>query len=111
MPDFDYIELTKVLVGGKPVGFTKSTGTLQLGGTNFTLEEWQELERRANLFYERAGLITRGSGKDPNAGTSSFLTRNLKQILTRQRGVIKNPPIWLRWLYDGVITKEEGEWA
>jgi len=106
--------LTKVLVGGTPVGFTKPTGTLHLAGDDLTLEQWQEIERRINLFYIRAGLIAdpkKDRSRDPAAGSSSFLTRNLRQILTRERGAIKPAPFWLKWLYDGVITKEEEEWA
>lgn len=108
MPDFDHIELRKLIVGGKPVGYTKSTGTLHLAGDELTLEQWQELERRANLFFERAGLIKAPhKGNDPNAGTSRFLTVNLKQILARDEGLIKDPPWWLKGLFSGVITKEQ----
>ena len=109
MADFDDIKLTKVVVGGEPVGFTKSTGTLHLAGSDYTLEQWQEIERRINLFYSRAGLITdpmKDKRRDPNAGTSSFLTANLRQILARDMGLIKDPPFWLRGLYSGVVTKE-----
>jgi len=108
MPSFDNTKLTKVIVGGEPVGFTKSTGTLHLAGDDLTLEQWQELERRINLLYHRAGLLDskKRVGADPNAGTSSFLTANLRQILNREEGLIKDPPWWLKGLYSGVITKE-----
>ena len=107
MADFDHINLSKVIVGGEPVGFTRSTGILQLAGGDFTLKEWQELERRINLFFTRAGLLQDEKQRsDPNSGSSSFLTHNLRQILDREEGIIKNPPMWLRGLYSGVITKE-----
>jgi len=103
------IDLNKVIVGGKPVGFTTPTGTLHLAGDDLTLEQWQEIERRINLFFERAGLIKsprKNRASDPAHGTSSFLSRNLKQILARDKGLLKDPPFWLRWLYSGVVTKE-----
>jgi len=103
------IQLKKVLVGGKPVGWDNSTGTLHLAGEEVTLEQWQEIERRINLFYSRKGLIKdprKNKGSDPNSGTSSFLTNNVRQILDREVGIMKNPPFWLKWLYSGVITKE-----
>jgi len=109
MPKFDHIMLAQVKVAGEPVGFTKSTGTLHLAGDDLTLEQWQELERRINLLFTRAGLQKaprRDKARDPASGTSSFLTHNLKQILDRDKGIIKDPPFWLRWLYSGVITKE-----
>jgi len=108
MPEPGKISLPKVLVGGEPVGFTKSSGTLHLAGADLTLKEWQEIERRINLFYIRAGMITdpKKSKADPNSGTSSFLSANLKQILKREDGIIKDPPWWLKHLYSGVITKE-----
>ena len=91
------------------MGFTKSTGTLQLAGDDFTVEQWQEMERRINLFFTRAGLQEdpkKSKRNDPNAGTSSFLTANLRQILGREEGLIKDPPFWLKGLYSGVVTKE-----
>ena len=107
MARFDQVKLHRLLVGGEPVGFTESTGTLHLAGDDLTLEQWQELERRINLFYQRAGLIDEEKGRgDPNAGSSSFLTVNLKQILTRNEGIIKDPPFLLKGLYSGVITKD-----
>ena len=107
MPDFDEVKLTKVIVGGEPVGFKKSTGLLHLAGSDYSLKEWQELERRVNLFFKRAELLIPETVSDHNAGSSSFLTTNVNQILKRTSGVIKNPPWWLRGLYSGVITKEE----
>lgn len=107
MPEYDEIKLHKVIVGGEPVGFTKSTGLLHLAGDNLTLEQWQEIERRVNLFFERAGLLNAPKKQsDPNSGTSSFLTNNLKQVLERDRGLIKDAPFPLNLIYDGVITKE-----
>ncbi len=101
------IKLNSVIVGGEPVGFSESTGTLQLAGDDFTLEDWQKLEKRINKLYERAGLIKKHNGaSDPNRGTSSFLTHNLKQILSRDEGIIKDPPFWLKGLFSGVVTKE-----
>lgn len=110
MPDFDEIQLNRVVVGSVPVGFTKSTGTLHLAGDNLQIEEWQELERRINLFFKRAGLQkeeTKNKKTDPASGTSSFLTHNLKQILSRDRGLIKSPPFFLKPFYGGIITKED----
>lgn len=107
MADFDETTLTKVLVGGKPVGFTKSTGLLHLAGEDVTYEQWQEISRRINLFFERNGQREKAKSKDPNAGTSSFLTRNLREILKRDCGVIKAPPAILKPFYSGVITKED----
>jgi len=108
MGNFDSIKLHKMLVGGKAVGFTKSTATLHLAGDDLTFEQWQELERRINLLFTREGKqkIAGKGGADPNSGTSSFLTANLKQILARDVGIIKDPPFWLRGLFSGVITKE-----
>jgi len=106
MGKFDQVQL-RTLVGGEPVGFTESTGTLHLAGEDFSLEKWQELERRINLFFHRAGLLEKGKRQgDPASGSSSFLTANLKEILARETGIIKDPPILLRGLYSGVITKE-----
>jgi len=110
MGTFDQIQIHKTLVGGKPVGFTESTGTLHLAGDDLSLEEWQELEKRINLLFYRAGIIKdprKHSESDISSGTSSFLTANLRQILSRDKGIIKDPPFWLRGLYSGVITKEE----
>lgn len=109
MPDFDKTELHNVVVGGLPVGFTKSTGKLHLAGDELTLEQWQEIERRVNLFFYRAGSLKdprKKSRDDPNSGTSSFLSANLREILRRDEGIIKNPPRGLKWLYSGVITKD-----
>jgi len=107
MGKFDQVQLRRTSVGGKPVGFTESTGTLHLAGDDLTLEQWQELERRINLFFQRAGLLDKEKRVgDPNSGSSSFLTANLKQILSRETGIIKDPPLWLRGLYSGVISKE-----
>lgn len=100
------IRLNKVIVGGEPVGFEQSTGILHLAGADFSLEEWQELERVINKLYDRAGLLKVESKGDPNSGTSSFLTHNLRQILDRDEGVIKDPPFWLKSKYSGIITKE-----
>lgn len=110
MPDFDKIALNKVKVGGEPVGYTKSTGTLHLAGEDLTFEQWQELERRVNLLFQRDGKAKPGRKNvqaDPAHGTSSFLSQNLKAILSRDKGKIKDAPWWLRWLYDAVITKQE----
>ena len=101
------VKLNNVIVGGEPVGFSESTGTLQLAGADFTFEEWQKLEKRINKLYERAGLLKRHKpASDPHRGTSSFLTHNLRQILDRDLGIIKDPPFWLKGLFSGVITKE-----
>ena len=106
MPEFDEVKLSRLIIGGEPVGFKKSTGLLHLAGDDLSLEQWQELERRVNLFFHRAGMLEVKRPADSNSGTSSFLTHNLKQILSRESGAIKRPPWWLRWLFDGVITKE-----
>ena len=107
MAVIDETTLTRVLVGGKPVGFTKSTGLLHLAGDDLTLEQWQELERRVNLFFHRNGQATVTSkGSDSNAGSSTFLTRNLREILARDIGLIAQPPWWLRWKYSAVVGKE-----
>lgn len=101
------VTLNSVIVGGKPVGFEQSTGTLQLAGDDFNFEEWQKLEKRINKLYERAGMIKKHNGaSDPHRGTSSFLTHNLKQILDRDLGIMKDPPFWLKAKYSGIITKE-----
>lgn len=108
MADFDEVKLTDVIVGGVPVGFTKSTGTLHLAGGDLKMEQWQEIERRINLFFHRAGLLDKKRNQgDSAAGSSSFLTANLKQILKRDEGLIKEPPFWLRWYCNGVINKQE----
>lgn len=107
MPD---ISLTKVLVGGEPVGFTKSSGTLHLAGAELTLKEWQEIERRINLFYIREKMIPdpkKSKAVDPNSGTSSFLSNNLQYILGNEDGIIRQPPLLLRGLYKAVVTKEK----
>jgi len=101
--------LTKVIVGGEPVAFTKKSGTLHLGGEELTLKQWQEIERRINLFYIRAGMIKdpkKNRAADPNSGTSSFLTHNVQEVLRREVGTIQDPPWYLRGKYSGVITKE-----
>jgi hypothetical protein len=101
------IRLNNVIVGGMAVEFESSTATLSLAGDSFTLEKWQKLEKRINKFYERAGVLNRKNGqKDPNSGTSSFLTHNLRQILDRDMGIIQDPPFWLKGRYSGVITRE-----
>ena len=106
MPQFDEITLTKVLVGGVPVGYTKSTGLLHLAGEDVTYEQWKEISRRINLFFERDGHREKAKTSDPNAGTSSFLTRNLREILKRDIGIIKDPPWYLKGRFSGVIGKE-----
>ena len=109
MAQFDEIQLRGISLGGKPVGFTKSTGLIHLAGDDITVKQWQELERRINLLFTRAGLQKdprKDKSKDPNSGTSSFLTHNLKQILERDEGLIKEPPFFLKPFYSGVITKE-----
>ena len=94
------------------MAYEKATGTLYLANEEITADEWHELAHRINtLVTGHAGIRKKRGDGDPNGGTSNFLTRNLTQILKRQRGVIKNPPFWFRVFYDGVITKEEGEWA
>ena len=110
MSPVELIRLNDLKVGGKPVEFKVSTGTLCLAGDDLTLEQWQELERRLNLLFQRAGLIEdpkKNKSKDPASGTSSFLTHNLKQILARDEGIIKDPPLWLKGFYSGVITKDK----
>ncbi len=101
------VKLNDVIVGEKPVGFSESTGTLQLAGKDYGLKDWQELQRRINLLFQRAGLLKmRDKKADPNGGTSSFLSANLKEILKREDGLIQNAPFWLKGKYSGVITKE-----
>ena len=101
------IKLNDVIVGGEPVGFEEPTGTLQLAGKDYQLEDWQALEKRLNLLFQRAGLLKlRDKKADPNSGTSSFLSANLKEILARDEGLIVNAPWWLRGKFSGVITKE-----
>lgn len=102
------IKINDLVIGGEPVGFSESTGTLQLAGDDFTLEDWQKLEKRINKLFERAGLLQPKKKRiDPNGGASSFLSANLKEILGREDGLIKAPPFWLKGKYSGVITKEK----
>ena len=106
MPVADHIEKHRLLVGGEPVAFTRSTATLRIGGRDYTIEEWKEVTRQIGLLHDRKSERKAAHGRDPNHGSSSFLTANLNEIHRRQRGMIQDSPWWLRWLYGGVITKE-----
>jgi len=49
-----------------------------------------------------------GPPRGSNEGkSSSFLTNNTTAILKQDRGKLKKPPWWLRWLYSAVVTREE----
>ena len=107
MQQFDRIDLPRLPVGGEPVGFTKSTGTVHLAGDDMTIEQWREVSRRIELLIDRDGAKQKERSRDPGSGASSFLTKNVQAIHKMPRGYLKKAPWWLRWLIDGIVTKEE----
>ena len=106
LPDkMDHFELRSVSLGGKRVGYTRSTRTLHLAGDDVTPEGWVTLRTRVDKILRRAGVIK--EAPNPARGVSSnFLSVNHEQIQVFKRGVLKRAPFWLRWLFEGVVTKE-----
>lgn len=130
MPQFDHYELRNTQVGGKLVGFTKSTSTLQLAGEDVPVEEWLEIRRRIDVILKReltpadwqalrekmAWLGKKDrlpkelrdyEAPQATRRASSFLGNNIDAINGLERGKLRKAPVWLRWLFDSVVTKEE----
>jgi hypothetical protein len=107
---YDKLSLNKLMVGGEPIGITRSTQLLDIAGEEWTLERWQDAVDRVNSMLIQERWIEDPSknvkSTDINAGSSSFLSNNVTEILIRTRGKIKRAPFWVRWAYDSVITKE-----
>ena len=111
MPEFDQISLRSYKVGGQEIGFTKSERMMHVAGEDMTYERWCEIVERVDRMAIRSGW----KGKPPKFGNaaplegrgSNFLSENLSEIVeVRKRGHIRKAPFWLRWAYDGIITKE-----
>ena len=107
LPKLGKIVLTHVEVGGQNVSFEKEC--LHLGGKDYSPKEWLELRRRIDsVFVDRRLIEEVGPPKAPWEGrSSSFLTNNTMAILNHKKGFFKTPPLWLRWLYSAVVTKEQ----
>ncbi|MAH51043.1 hypothetical protein CMI37_34825 [Candidatus Pacearchaeota archaeon] len=86
-------------------------GKVNLAGNWYTPQEWSERARRVTEAMQKHGLLplepvmksTRSHGSHP------FLIGNLKYINSAKRGHIKKAPWWLRWLYEGVVSKDKLE--
>ena len=96
--------LTKFSIGGQPVSF--ENGHLCLAGEEVTPERWEQLKVRIDTLLRREGLLEPPKEAPRSLGSGRFLLNNLPIINTLKRGKIKQPPFWLKWLYDGVVTKE-----
>ena len=111
MPNFDQISLRSYKIGGQEIGFTVSEKMMHVAGEDITWERWQEIVERADRQAIRGGWKEKppkfGNAAPLEGRGSNFLGENLSQIIeVRERGHIRNAPFWLRWLFDGVITKE-----
>lgn len=123
------VRLNDVVVGGKPVEYNISTGTLSLAGDEIPLDGWLETRRRIDMIIKRT--VTPAKWKElrgklawlgkrdrlppelrdyeapsQHQAASSFLTDNLDEINKLQHGKLRPAPWYLRWLYDAVVTKE-----
>jgi hypothetical protein len=112
VPEIDTYSLRNFKVGGQEFGITKSTKTLHIAGDDWSVEKWHDLVDRVHIALTRDGLVNGVSSKgklarDPSFGMSTFLSNNVGQIHRQKRGFLKRAPIWLRWLYESVVTKED----
>jgi hypothetical protein len=113
---FEFYSLRGQTIGGQDVGFTPAERLMHIAGEDWTPEQWLALVDRVQKALEREGWVEKKPLKDytvdPNSGTSSFLTRNVKKILRMNTGLIQPLPWYLKWLspkYQAIITREELE--
>lgn len=106
---FDHIQLNGHVIGGEPIAYTHSTQTLHIADEDWPIERWLATVRRVQGVLEHAGVAepARARGQDPNHGSSTFLSANVRAIISRERGRLRPAPWWLGWLFDAVVTKEE----
>ncbi len=121
--------LNTVRIGGEPVAYDRIAHTLRLAGDEYTLQEWLEFRRRVDLivsremteeewkeyreernFIDKRSRLPQAMREPPppwEGRSSSFLSANVSAINRFRRGLLIEAPWWLRWLFDGVVTKQE----
>ncbi len=112
MPSFPYFELTHYQLAGENIGVDTVEKALKIGGEPVTPERWVEIVAKVQRVMEHEGWVEK-KGKFDNASSkwegasSNFMANNIRSIIERTRGYIKDAPFWLRPFYSGVVTKEQ----
>lgn len=94
-------------IGGQPIVFNQKEETLYLAGDPLTAKDWIQLRGKLDRLFIHVGAVKKAPEPNKSQPASNFLTVNLKWINEAKVGRIKHPPWFLRWLYSGVIGKEE----
>jgi hypothetical protein len=90
-----------------PVTFDESAQSIEMAGVDLTPADWVVMRDKVDAFLRRAGTIPQATPPESRSfGSHPFLLENIKAVNKFRRGHIKNAPWWLRWIYDGIVTKE-----
>ena len=98
--------LNRVLIADSPVAFDEEWN-VRVAGQWMTPEEWESIRDRVDAPLMRANRLKKAVGATRSYGSHPFLIGNLRYINAARRGLIKKAPFWLRWLYEGIVTKDD----
>ncbi len=108
MTEFDEITLHRIEPN---VSIHVSEGKIYFSSNQQTVPEWNSWTEKVDKTLEHYGLKAKPVSPTgtKSYGGHPFLVKNLKAINSHKRGYIKRPPWFLRWCFDGVVTKERYE--
>ena len=84
----------------------EETGSITLGGTQLSSEQWRKLTKGVDAVLTRKGFVE-NTVSVPTPVASGFIVRNLQALNRIRRGMVKKAPFPFSLFYDAVITKEE----
>lgn len=106
MANFEEMTLHRI---NPPVTLHKKEQQLEIDGGTMRLNEWLAWSERVTTFLYREEVLPKPENTEAprSHGSAPFLVQNISAMNTFKRGKIKRAPWFLRWLFDGIITKEE----
>ena len=107
MQQFDKITMHRI---EPPVTLYITDGKVCWGDVCMSVPEWNTWTEKVDRTLEGYGLKVKPTQVGQKSyGGHPFLIKNLDAINKSKRGYIKPAPRFLRWFFDGIVTKENYE--